>query len=70
MTPEPASAIKREILRLIDSQIAMLRRESSLDSSQLRDFRARSRRLRELYEELDRIDRAMSRTKSRSAIAS
>jgi hypothetical protein len=31
MIPEPASAIKREVLQLIDLQIATLRQESSLD---------------------------------------
>jgi hypothetical protein len=55
MIPEPASTIKREVLQLIDLQIATFRQESSLDSSQLQDFRVRSKRLRELYEELDRI---------------
>ena len=70
MIPEPAVAIKQEVLQLIDLQIATLRQDSSLDSSQLQDFRARSKRLRELYEELDRIGRARSRAELRSAIAS
>ena len=54
MITEPASAIKREVLQLIDLQIATLRQQSSPDSFQLEDFRARSERLRGLYEELDR----------------
>lgn len=70
MIAEPATNIKREVLQLIDLQIATLRQDSSLDSSQLQDFRARSKRLRELYEELDRIGRARSRAEFRSAIAS
>jgi hypothetical protein len=69
MITEPASAIKRDVLQLIDLQIATLRQESSLDSSQLKDFRARSKRLRELYGELDRIGRARSKAESLSAIA-
>jgi hypothetical protein len=70
MITEPATDIKREVLQLIDLQIATLRQDSSLDSSQLQAFRARSKRLRELYERLDRIGRARSRAEFRSAIAS
>jgi hypothetical protein len=70
MITDPASAIKREVLQLIDLQIATLYQDSSLDSSQLQDFRARSKRLRELYAELDRIGRARSRAEFQSAIAS
>jgi hypothetical protein len=70
MIREPATDIKREVLQLIDLQIATLRQESSLDSSQLQDFRARSKRLRELYEEIDRIGRARSWAELWSAIAS
>jgi len=58
MITEPASAIKREVLQLIDLQIATLRQQSSLNTSQLQDFRTRAERLRRLYEELDRIGRA------------
>ena len=67
MIPEAAYGIKREVLQLIDLQIATLRQESSLDSSQLQDFRARSKRLRTLYEELDRIGRARLNAESQSA---
>jgi hypothetical protein len=69
MITETVSAIKREVLQLVDLQIATLRQESSLDSSQLQDFRVRSRRLRELYEELDRIGRARLGVESQSAMA-
>jgi hypothetical protein len=57
MVTDPASTIKREVFELIDLQIAALRQASSLDSSQLQNFRARAERLRTLYEELDRIGR-------------
>jgi hypothetical protein len=69
MITDSASAIKREVLQLIDLQIATLRQESSLDSPKLQDFRTRSKRLRELYEELDRIGRARFMAESQSAIA-
>ena len=55
MITDPASAIKREVLQLIDLQIVTLKQTSPLDSSQLNDYQARSQRIRELYEELDRI---------------
>ena len=55
MITNPASAIKREVLQLIDLQIETLKQTSPLDSSQLNDYQARSQRIRKLYEELDRI---------------
>jgi hypothetical protein len=57
MTTDPASAIKREVLQLIDLQIETLKQESSLDSSQLLEYQARSAKIRTLYSELDRIGR-------------
>ena len=54
----PASAIKREVLRLIDLQIEALRQESSLDPSQVLDYQARSAKIRTLYADLDRIGRS------------
>jgi hypothetical protein len=60
MITDPAAAIKREVVHLIDLQIATLRQQSSLNASQLQDFRARAERLRRLYEELDGIGRASS----------
>jgi len=57
MITDPASAIKREVLQLIDLQIETLRRDSSLNSSELLDYKARSERIRTLYGELDRIGR-------------
>jgi hypothetical protein len=55
MITDPASGIKREVLQLIDLQIETLKQESSLDSSHLQDYRARSERIRQLYGELDQI---------------
>jgi hypothetical protein len=57
MITDPASAIKREVLQLIDLQIATLRRDSSLNSSELIDYKARYEKIRTLYVELDRIVR-------------
>jgi len=57
MITDPASAIKREVLQLIDLQIETLRRDSSLNWSELRDYKARSEKIRTLYGELDRIGR-------------
>jgi hypothetical protein len=58
MITDPASAIQREVLQLIDLQIEALKQKSSLDSSQLKDYQARSERIRKLYGELDRIGSA------------
>lgn len=63
MITDPASAVKREVFQLIDLQIETLRQQSSLDSSQLQDFRTRSERIRLLYEEMDRIGRATTASK-------
>jgi len=57
MITDPASAIKREVLQLIDLQIETLRRDSPLNSSELLDYKARSEGIRTLYAELDRIRR-------------
>jgi uncharacterized protein with von Willebrand factor type A (vWA) domain len=61
MSTDPASAIKREVLQLIDLQIETLKQASSLDCSQLQDYQVRSERIRTLYEELDRIGRARTK---------
>jgi hypothetical protein len=57
MITDPASAIKREVLQLIDLQIETLRRDSSLNSAELIDYKARSEKICTLYGELDRIVR-------------
>jgi hypothetical protein len=58
MTTDPATALKREVLQLIDLQIETLKQESVLDHSQIQDYQARSERIRMLYRELDRVRRA------------
>jgi hypothetical protein len=58
MMTDPASAIKREVHQLIDLQIQTLRRPSSLNTSDLLDYRVRSKKLTVLYQELDQIRRA------------
>jgi hypothetical protein len=58
MITDPASALKREVLQLVDLQIQTLKQESSLNHSQLQDYQARSKRIRKFYAELDRIRRA------------
>jgi hypothetical protein len=42
MMTDPASAIKREVLQLIELQIETLRREGRLTDSDLEQYRARS----------------------------
>jgi hypothetical protein len=58
MITDPASTLRREVLQLIDLQIETLRQKSPLTTSQLRDYNARSEKIRELYGELDEIGRA------------
>ena len=55
MITDSISAIKTEVLQLIDLQIETLKRESSLELSQLKEYQARSERIRKLYEALDRL---------------
>ena len=57
MMTDPASAIKREVLQLIELQIETLRREGRLTDSDLEQYRARSGKISRLYQELDRIGR-------------
>ena len=68
MMTDPASAIKREVLQLIELQIETLRREGRLTDSDLEQYRARSCEISRLYQELDRIGR--TRFDLRSARAS
>jgi len=58
MMTDPASAIKREVHQLVDLQIQTLRQPSSLTTSDLLDYRVRSKKLTVLYQELDQIRRA------------
>ena len=52
---QPAFAIKREVCQLVDRQIEALRQPTSLSSSDLGDYHARSEKITTLYRELDRI---------------
>jgi hypothetical protein len=65
MTP-PATAIKREVCQLVDRQIEALRQPTSLTSSDLGEYHARSEKITTLYRELDRMVR-MSFWESRRA---
>ena len=56
---DPASAIKREVHQLVDLQIETLRQLSRLTTSDLLDYRVRSKKLTVLYQELDQIRRAI-----------
>lgn len=55
MIMDSTSVKKREVLHLVDFQIEILKQQSSLDSSELHEYQARSDRILELYEELDRV---------------
>ncbi len=55
---DPASAIKHEVHQLVDLQIQTLRKPLSLNTSDLLDYRVRSKKLTMLYQELDQIRRA------------
>jgi hypothetical protein len=58
MMTDPASAIKREVHQLVDLQIQTLRQPLCLTTSDLLDYRVRSKKLTVLYQELDQIRRA------------
>jgi hypothetical protein len=58
MMTDTASTIKREVHQLVDLQIQTLRHPSSLTTSDLIDYRVRSKKLTVLYQELDEIRRA------------
>ena len=58
MMTDPATAIKHEVLQLVELQIETLRREERLTECDLEQYRARSGRISCLYQELDRIGRA------------
>jgi hypothetical protein len=57
MITDPASAIKCEVLQLVEQQIETLRREGRLTDSNLEEYRARSAKIARLYQELDHIAR-------------
>jgi hypothetical protein len=51
----PANAIKDEVRLLVDYQIETLKQPTPITSSQLDGYHSRSKRVNELYQELDRI---------------
>jgi hypothetical protein len=57
MVTDPASAIKRVVLQLIELQIETLRRDGRLTDSDLEQYRAQAGEISRLYQELDRIGR-------------
>lgn len=61
------SAIKREVHQLVDLQIQTLRHPSCLTTSDLLDYRVRSKKLTVLYHELDQIQRASFKVQLRTA---
>jgi len=58
MMTDPASAIKHEADPLIELQIRTLRRDSSLETTDLLDYSMRADRIKTPYQELDRITRS------------
>jgi hypothetical protein len=70
MMTDPATAIKREVFQLIDQQIEMLRQEGCLTDYDLDQFRQRSGRISNLYQELDYIGRSRMSILPRFARAS
>jgi hypothetical protein len=57
MMTDPATAIKREVLQLVELQIETLRRDGRLTDRDLEQYRARSGKISHLYQELDHIGR-------------
>jgi len=57
MMTDSATAIKHEVLQLVELQIETLRREGKLSDCDLEEYRARSGKISHLYQELDRIGR-------------
>jgi hypothetical protein len=58
MMTDPATVIKREVFHLINQQIETLRRDGHLTDTDLDQFRLRSGRISDLYQEHDRIVRS------------
>ena len=57
MMTDPATAIRHEVFQLIDQQIETLRREGHLTDRDLDEYRLRSGRISDLYQQLDGIVR-------------
>lgn len=67
MMTDPAYAIKHQVHQLVDLQIETLRQPCSLTTSDLLDYRVRSKKITVLYHELDKIRRAGFRLQLRAA---
>ena len=57
MMTDPAFAIKNQVARLVEIQIDMLRKQSSLTTSELDEYHSRSEEISGLYRQLDMITR-------------
>jgi hypothetical protein len=57
MMTHPALAIKNEVRHLIEVQIDMLRKQSSLTPAELVEYHSRSEKIASLYHKLDSIAR-------------
>jgi hypothetical protein len=57
MMTDPATAIKREAVQLVDLQIETLRQEGRMTDSTLVDYHKRSERIIQLYQQMDRMGR-------------
>ena len=57
MMTDPGTAIKREVLQLVDRQIETLRHEGRMTDSALVDYHTRSEKIIQLYREMDRMGR-------------
>ena len=55
MMRDPATAIKREVLQLVDRQIETLRHEGGMTDSILVDYHTRFEKIIKLYQEIDRM---------------
>lgn len=67
MMTNPAFAIKREVLQLVDVQIDTLRKLSSLTPSELDEYHSRSEQITRLYKQLDLMARKRFNSQSQSA---
>jgi hypothetical protein len=52
---EPTFAIKNEVVRLVDAQLGMFTRRTSLGTPDLLECEARAEKIKELYRELDTL---------------
>jgi len=59
---EPAAAIRNEVLRLVDAQLRIFTRRSSLNDLDLLEHNVLANRIRGLYGQLDGIGAESART--------